>query len=161
MTATPTPALPTPASVLRDALAGLVSPGSLGRDELLDAVTVLGEAQAVLDAVKLRVAGELENRSVVLGPENPVTRAGCSTAAEVLAERWRVSHGTARRYCTVGEATGTRSSLTGEELPPRFPALASATTAAVTGPPATDTGGWVSVEQAAVIVRELGKAADR
>ena len=103
MTATP-PLAPAPdldpASVVRDALAGFVSPGSLARDELLDAVTALGEVQAVLDAVKLRVAGELETRSVVLGPENPVTRAGQSTAAGVLAERWRVStappDGTAR-----------------------------------------------------------------
>ena len=80
MTATP-PLAPDPASVVREALAGLASPGSLGRDALLDAVTVLGEVQAVLDAVKLRVAGELENRSVVLGPENPVTRAGHVNAA--------------------------------------------------------------------------------
>ena len=92
----------TPVSALRDALAGLVSPGSLGRDALLDAVTALGEVQAVLDAVKLQVAGELENRSAVLGPQNPVTRAGHSTAAAVLAERWRVSLGTARRYCCGG-----------------------------------------------------------
>ena len=85
----------------------------------------------------------------------------------MLAERWRISLGTARRYCTVGEATGTRLSLTGETLPPRFPALAAATTTLAAAPgedPSGDedaTGGWVSVEQAAVIVRELGKAADR
>ena len=136
MTATP-PLTPDPASAVREALAGFASPGSLGRDALLDAVTALGEVQAVLDAVKLRVAGELENRSAVLGPENPVTRAGHSSAASVLAGRWQVSLGTARRYCSVGAATSSRLSLTGEELPPRFPALAATTTAALAPTPGT------------------------
>ena len=63
----------------------------------------------------------------------------------------------------MGEATGARLSLTGETLPPRFPALATATTAPLVVEDASpnDAAGWVSVEQAAVIVRELGKAADR
>jgi hypothetical protein len=165
MTATPL-LVPDPASVVRDALAGLASAGSLGRDALLDAVTALGEVQAVLDGVKLRVAGELENRSTLLGVENPVTLAGHGTAAAVLAERWQISTETARRYCSVGEATGSRLSLTGEVLTPRFPALAAATGAPVEDPSPNDDGdgdkaGWVSVEQAAVIVRELAKAADR
>ena len=134
MNATP-PLAPHPASAVRDALAGLASPGSLDRDALLDAVTALGEVQAVLDAVKLQVAGELETRSVVLGPENPVTRVGHSTAAAVVAERWRISLGAARRYCSVGEATGSTTSLTGEMLPPRFAALAAATTAALPATP--------------------------
>ncbi|HEY8281570.1 MAG TPA: hypothetical protein VIG28_03730, partial [Leifsonia sp.] len=177
MTATPLPALaPAPAapaapaataaSVLRDTLAPLASPGSLGRDALLDAVTALGEVRAVLEAVEVRVAGELENRSRVLGVENPVTRAGHATAAAVLAERWQISIGTARRYCSVGEATGSGLSLTGGTLPPRFPTLAAATAAPAEHGSPNDAGGggtagWVSVEQAAVIVRELGKAADR
>jgi hypothetical protein len=49
----------TPAAVLRDAPAAFAMPAQLGRDELLDALTVLGDVQAVLDAVKLRVVGEL------------------------------------------------------------------------------------------------------
>ncbi len=162
----------TPASALREALAELASPASLDRDELLNALTALGETQAVLDAVKLRVAGELENRSRVLGPENPVTRAGHSTPAALLAERWRISTGVARRYCSVGEATRERSTLLGEALAPRFPVLAAVITGTLegaflegrdpVGPTPDDvSGGWLSVEQGAVILGELARAADR
>jgi hypothetical protein len=140
----------TPAAVLRDALAGFAAPARLGRDELLDALTVLGDVQAVLDAVKLRVVGELVARSVLVGSENPVHRAGHASPAVLVAERWQIPVPAARQYCLVGDATALRVSLTGEVLPARFPALAEAVSALV---------GWVSVEQAAVIVRELGKAA--
>jgi hypothetical protein len=140
----------TPAAVLRDALAPFTSPASLGRDELLDALTVLGDVQAVLDAVKLRVVGEVVARSVLAGSENPVSRAGHSNPAVLVAERWQIPVPAARQYCLVGEATAPRMSLTGEILPAAFPALAEAVSGLV---------GWVSVEQAAVIVRELGKAA--
>jgi hypothetical protein len=140
----------TPAAVVRDALAGLAAPALLGRDELLDALTVLGDVHAVVDAVKLRVVGELVARSVLVGSENPVHRAGHASPAVLVAERWQIPVPAARQYCLVGEATAPRTSLTGEVLPPRFPALTDAVSAPV---------GWVSVEQAAVIVRELGKAA--
>jgi hypothetical protein len=141
---------PTPAAVVRDALAGLAAPALLGRDELLDALTVLGDVHAVVDAVKLRVVGELVARSVLVGSENPVHQAGHSSPAVLVAERWQIPVPAARQYCLVGDATAPRTSLTGEVLPPRFAALAEAVSAPV---------GWVSVEQAAVIVRELGKAA--
>ncbi|HEV7907524.1 MAG TPA: DUF222 domain-containing protein, partial [Pseudonocardiaceae bacterium] len=140
----------TPAALLRDALDAFTSPASLGRDQLLDALTALGDVQAVLDAVKLRVAAELVARSVLIGSENPVHQAGHASPAVLVAERWQIPVPAARQYCLVGDATAPRVNLTGEVLPPRFPALAEAVSAPV---------GWVSVEQAAVIVRELGKAA--
>ena len=126
----------------------------MGRDALLDAISELGEVQAVLDAVKVRVAGELVARSVIIGPENPVTRAGHTQPAGVLEERWRIARGAARQYCVVGDAVAPRQSLTGEALPARLPVLATAIGAPLTG---EDTR--VSVDQAAVIVRELAKAA--
>jgi hypothetical protein len=135
---------------LRDALEPFAAPTQLGRDELLDGLTTLGDVQAVLDAVKLRMVGELVARSVLVGSENPVHRAGHASPAVLVAERWQIPVPAARQYCLVGDATAPRTSLTGEVLPARFPALAEAISA-----PA----GSVSVEQAAVIVRELGKAA--
>jgi hypothetical protein len=108
---TTAPATPPAAQALRDALEPFAAPAQLGRDELLDGLTVLGDVQAVLDAVKLRMVGELVSRSVLVGSENPVHRAGHASPAVLVAERWQIPVG------------------------------------------------WVSVEQAAVIVRELGKAA--
>jgi hypothetical protein len=145
------------AVVLRDALVPFTSPASLGRDELLDALTVLGDVQAVLDAVKLRVVGELVARSVLVGSVNRVARAGHSNPAVLVAERWQIPTPAARQYCLVGEATAPRVSLTGEILPASLPVLGAALSAPFET--SSDEVRWVSVEQAAVIVRELGKAA--
>ena len=116
----------TPAAVLAEALAPVAAPAGLDRDGLLAALTVLGDVQAVLDAVKLRVVGELVRRSVLVGEENPTSRAGHTQPAALLAERWRIPVPAARQYCRVGDATTPRLSLTGQELPARYPVLAAA-----------------------------------
>lgn len=138
------------AAAVAQTLAGLTDPVGMSCDALLSAVSVLGELQSVLDAVKLRVVGELVARSSLAGAENPVTRSGQTQPAGVLEERWGIGRATARQYCRVGEAVVARRSLTGEELPPRLPVLA----VAVGGADAR-----LSVEQAGVIVRELTTAA--
>ncbi|MFI5313809.1 MAG: DUF222 domain-containing protein [Candidatus Dormibacteria bacterium] len=133
-------------AALQDALARFAVPGVLGRDELLAAVSVLGEVQGVLDVMKIRVAGELVRRSGVPGPEDPVGHTGHGDPAVLLAVRWRIPVGAARQYCLVGDATRPRLSPTGEVVPARFPLLAERL-------------GVVGVDPAGVIVRELGKAA--
>ncbi|MFF1634397.1 DUF222 domain-containing protein [Leifsonia sp. NPDC058248] len=145
------------AAVLREALSQCAESGQLGRDELLSLLTALGDVQAVLDAVKLKAVGELVSRSTLVGSENPVSRAGHGSPAILLAERWQIPVPAARQYCLVGAATAPRVGLTGEVLPASFPVLAAALSAPFNG--ATAGSGWVSVDQAAVIVRELGKAA--
>ncbi|GAA1439618.1 HNH endonuclease signature motif containing protein [Leifsonia poae] len=153
----------------------------LRRDELLNATTTLADMQAVLDALKVRVAGELVHRSMELGDGNPVTASGHGSAAALLAERWRIPIGAARQLCRVGDSTRGRLSLLGERLPATYPFLAAALDAhadaiadaaahdAAADDAATDDAmalpseferlGRVSVDQAAVIVRELDKAA--
>ncbi|HEV7182900.1 MAG TPA: DUF222 domain-containing protein, partial [Leifsonia sp.] len=144
MTTSPGPAAAVAA--LQDALAPFALPGVLAHDELLAAVSVLGEVQRVLDVIKIRVAGELVRRSGGPGPENPVSHTGHGNPAVLLAVRWRIPVGAARQYCLVGDATSPTRSPTGEVVPARHPFLA-------------DRLGAVGVEQAGVIVRELGKAA--
>jgi hypothetical protein len=152
----------TVASEIRSLLANIAAPALLGRDELLNALSVLGEAQAALDAVKLRVVGELVHRSTVVGEANPTTRAGHSQPAALVAERWQIALPAARQYCRVGEATAPRVSLAAEVLPARFPTLAAALDAPAGEHDAERDAvppDRVSLDQAAVIVRELDKAA--
>jgi hypothetical protein len=144
----------TPAAVLGDALVALATPASLDRDDLLQALTTLGDAQAVLDAVKVRVVGELVSRSVVAGPDNPVTAAGQSNPAALVADRWRIPLRAARQFCDVGDATAERTSLVGEHLAPRLPVLAEAIGSALREPRLS-----LSIDHAGVIARELQKAA--
>ncbi|MFF1634743.1 DUF222 domain-containing protein [Leifsonia sp. NPDC058248] len=144
----------TPAAALGEALAALTVPASLTRDDLLRALTTLGDVQAVLDAVKVGVVGEFVSRPVVAGPGNPVTAAGQTSPAALVGERWRVPLRAARQFCEVGEATAERTSLVGEILPPRFPLLARAIGASL-----RESQLSLSIDHAGVIVRELQKAA--
>ncbi|MFF1635063.1 DUF222 domain-containing protein [Leifsonia sp. NPDC058248] len=140
--------------------ATFASPGRFGRDELLLAVTSLGDLQSVLDAAKVRIAGELVRRSAAPDDENPVRRSGHASPPALLAERWRIALPAARQLCRVGASTSTQRSLLGESLPARYPLLAEALIPASSdGDHGFAAPSRVSVDQAAVIVRELDKAA--
>ena len=137
-----------PLDTIREALAALVPSRTGGVQERLAALATLGQARALVDAVCVQAAGELEADARVNGPENPVSAGGHASATSLLTELWGVSVATAGMFCRVGEATQPRTSLTGEMLPARFEQLGDGVAA-----------GSVSVEKAAVIVRELEKAA--
>jgi hypothetical protein len=117
-------------------------------------VGVLGDMQAALDAVKVRTAGELVRRWDRLDavPGGAALRDGHRSPAGMLAERWQTSYPTGKQFSDVGDAVTGRVDEAGEMVAAGFPVLAGA----------LDPGpgvGRVSVDQAAVIVRELGKAA--
>ncbi|MEO7015262.1 MAG: hypothetical protein ABI130_16225, partial [Leifsonia sp.] len=101
-------------------------PERLGCDELLQAVTSVGDLQSVLDAAKVRIAGELVRRMTEPDDANPVRRSGHTTPSALLAERWRIALPAARQLCRVGSSTCARLSLLGESLPARYPDLAEA-----------------------------------
>jgi len=140
-------------SVWRDALEAFPDAASLSPRALLKLVDELGRLQARLDAVKLGAVGQLLRQWNQLDEKGLVLRGGHRNAVTLLAERWQVAVPTARQVCAVADAVSPRVGLTGEVLPAGFPALADAL-----DPESSDTV-WVSVDQAAVIVRELGKAA--
>jgi len=140
-------------SVWRDAVDGLPDAASLSPRALLKLVDELGRLQAQLDAVKLGAVGPVLRQWNQLDEEGLVLRGGHRSAVTLLAERWQVAVPTARQVCAVADAVTQRVSLTGEVLAAASPVLADAL-----DPDSSDTG-WVSVDQAAVIVRELGRAA--
>jgi len=122
-----------------DGVAGLPA------DDLVRWVTDAGTLQRGLDAIRVRLAGELAAQS---GPEALARRAGHATPASFLAELWQISPAEAARLCDVGVAVRPRFALDGSLLPARYPNLGLAVWNLVLG-----------VEAAAVIVRELDQAA--
>jgi hypothetical protein len=131
------------ASLLRDH-------GGEGSPEVL--LRRLADARAVqraLDAARVRLAGELVARSAPhLEAEGMARRAGHSSPGAFLAGLWQISVSEAARLCDVGAAVRHPVALDGTFLPARFPAVAEAIAELSVG-----------VEAAAVIVRELDKAA--
>jgi len=125
--------------VCADGVAGLPA------ESLLRWVTDAGTLQRGLDAIRVRLAGELAAQS---GPEALPRRAGHASAASFLAELWQISVAEASRLCDVGVAVRPRVALDGSLLPARYPSLGAAVDGLVLG-----------VEAAAVIVRELDQAA--
>jgi len=126
-----------------DGVAGLPA------DDLLRLVTDAGTLQRGLDAIRVRLAGELAAQSAAhLGADGIARRAGHPTPASFLAELWQISPAEAARLCDVGVAVRPRLALDGSLLPARYPSLGLAVWNLVLG-----------VEAAAVIVRELDQAA--
>lgn len=117
--------------------------------EVIESVTALREEQRVLDARRIRAAGELAHRSrETLGADGIARRAGFSNPGGFLAKVWDIPVGEAIRLCAVGLATRQGSALDGSPLPARFPFVARAI---------AELG--IRLDAAAVIVRELESAA--
>jgi len=126
-----------------DGVAGLPA------DDLLRLVTDAGTLHRALDAIRVRLAGELAAQSAVhLGADGIARRAGHPSPASFLAELWQISPAEAARLCDVGVAVRPRLALDGSALPARYSTVGAAVDGLVLG-----------VEAAAVIVRELDQAA--
>jgi len=116
-------------------------------DDLLRLVADAGTLQRGLDAIRVRLAGELAT-AAQLGADGIARRAGHATPASFLAELWQISGAEAARLCEVGVAVRPRLAVDGSVLPARYPTLGAAVESLTLG-----------VEAAAVIVRELEQAA--
>jgi len=126
-----------------DGVAGLPT------DDLVRWVTDAGTLQRGLDAIRVRLAGELAAQSAAhLGADGIARRAGHASPASFLAELWQISVAEAARLCEVGVAVRPRVALDGSLLPARYPTVGAAVDGLVLG-----------VEAAAVIIRELDQAA--
>ena len=80
-----------------------------------------------VDTLRVHCAAEIAERSPKgLGSERLSARMGCRTPAELTARITGVSEVTASRRMNLGSVVAPRVSLTGEVVPPRFPAVAGA-----------------------------------
>ncbi|WP_345761627.1 DUF222 domain-containing protein [Diaminobutyricibacter sp. McL0608] len=171
--------------VCADARAGMDALGLTNTQKLVRSLAVLGAVRAAVDAVALHRIAALERERSFDPEADPVQAAGHPNVESLLAELWKTPLPAARQLCGVARATAPRHSLQGDELPAEFPDLAKAllgngagsehggepvnagsdTADADPGDDAGDPAGaaarvvrsWMSVAQAGVIIRELGK----
>ena len=121
---------------------------SLTDAELLAGIESSFDRIRMLQVTLLHQVAELSSRSRgELGAEGLARRTGASNVGDLLAHLGRTSSAHAKRLVRVADATAPRLSLSGERLPARFEALASALDA-----------GAVSVDAAAHIVTQLDLA---
>ncbi|TFD29061.1 HNH endonuclease signature motif containing protein [Cryobacterium cryoconiti] len=106
------------------ACAGVRSFDDDGLLQVTTAVEVLGRR---VDALRVAAAGEVADRSrPELGTSQLSARKGCRTAGELLERLTLVSGPTAGRRMRLGKQLRTGRSLSGEPLPPTFPATSIA-----------------------------------
>ena len=96
-----------------------VDPATLGRDELLDLMTVLETDTRQRASVGYAVVAELEARGVA-------AEVGCSSTAVLLSERLRIGRREAAGRVRLAAELGPRRALSGKSLPARFPQVAAA-----------------------------------
>lgn len=93
-----------------------------------DLVAALIETEAVgrrVDALRVALAAEVAERSRrELGPESLAARRGCRTGVELVQRATGVARSTALRRIRLGAAVRPGTSLTGDVLPARYPAVA-------------------------------------
>lgn len=117
----------------------------LSRAKLLDVLESMGVMQRRLDGLQAEVAAAVAFESrPELGAEGMAKRHGYRSAAAMVAAVLGGSSGDAARFVKVGQAVAPRTSLLGDVLPAKYPALAKALAA-----------GTLGVQAAALIVTLL------
>ncbi|RZU62794.1 HNH endonuclease signature motif containing protein [Zhihengliuella halotolerans] len=101
--------------------------GSLSDADLVHATGAVEALGRIVDALRVRTAGEIEDRSSKgLGEDRLSARYGCRTGSELLERLTGAPGREVRRRAGLDTRTRAGLSLTGEELPARFPDIAAA-----------------------------------
>ena len=142
-------------------------------DDLVDAATELETLARHVDALRVRIAGEIDARSDReasgrASEDRLAVRFGCANAAEVLERATRASVGEVRSRIRLDRRTRERTTLTGTERPAEYPVVAEALHAGAIGVEAAhylideferlDRRGGVSAEEKSVAEREVIEA---
>ncbi|HEY8590581.1 MAG TPA: DUF222 domain-containing protein [Naasia sp.] len=117
---------------------------------LLDLVEQVGDAARLLDALAVRLCGEVARRSARDAADPLARRMGEATAAALVARTASVPVGRAASWCAVGVPVTGQVTLLGEALLPQRPAVAAALDA-----------GTLNLEAARVILHALDTIAPR
>lgn len=119
--------------------------------DLLEAVGSVEELGRTVDALRVALAAEVHERSrSTLGSDRLSYRNGCRNSYELIARITQIAEATAARRCRLGASIRSRESLTGEPLPPKFPAVAEAMDA-----------GELGIDTASAITTALGAVEHR
>src|ERR1700712_1512211 len=103
-------------------------------DELLAEADAFEAIGRLVDAHRIAVAAEIDQRSKpALGEHGLAFRHGQKDASNLVAHVARVSAHEAKRRVGLGVALAPRSSLSGEEVPGRYPQVAAAVRAGEVG----------------------------
>jgi hypothetical protein len=142
------------AGILRDALGALTDSDALGAlddGDLLVAARYAEELGRLADAARILAAGEIAERSRAgRGSDGLASRLGCRNAAELLERAMLISGATARLRLATASHLRATVSLSGETLPGGFPRVRGALA-----------GGFLPIDAAVAITRELGTVLDR
>ncbi len=108
---------------------------ALADDEVLDAVTVAGDLQRVVETALVEGVAEIRGRSTSFDrAERLTTRAGCRNVSELVQRLTRCSAASAGRLERAAAAVGLEwVGLGGQARPPRLPQLRDALLAGATG----------------------------
>lgn len=107
--------------------APVLTVADLGRDRLVAVTEALGALGRRLDALRAKVAAEVEHESRrELGPDSLAKQQGFRTASVLIAANTGISTGEAVRLTNLGKALAPRRSLGGQALPAKHPHVAEA-----------------------------------
>ena len=96
----------------------------LADTELLGGLDLLGQARRLVDAIGVEAVHEVGERTVLPTGQSLARVFGAKSAVDVMVERVGISPAEAGTWSRVADAVMPDLSLTGEVLPPRFPAVA-------------------------------------
>ncbi|GAA5147468.1 HNH endonuclease signature motif containing protein [Microbacterium pseudoresistens] len=112
--------------------------GDVPRERLVAVNDALGSVRRRVDAVLAEVAARIAAESrKELGPQGLAKQHGYRTPAMLIASATGASTGEANRFVTVGTATAPRTSLFGERLPAKYPAVRDASRTGALSVPAS------------------------
>ncbi|WP_188755005.1 HNH endonuclease signature motif containing protein [Microbacterium album] len=135
-----------------DALRALIQQtGALADADLVAAVGTVEALGRMVDAARVRLAGEVDVRSARDSEDRLSAKFGCRNGVELLERTTRVSAKTINARIRLDKRTRPRMSLTGDELPARFPHVGQALRDGTLGVDATHeiTGSLARVEDRA------------